>query len=67
MGPPSNLSYLKCQILLLLLKLQMQMQFIRYGFLSENSKFSKFVRTSEFIGASPEMIDGIKLRLIDYD
>jgi acetyl-CoA carboxylase biotin carboxylase subunit len=41
-----------------------------YGFLSENSKFSKSVRNGiKFIGASPEMIDrmGDKARQIDYD
>jgi biotin carboxylase len=42
-------------------------QFHAYGFLSENSKFSKILQEHgiKFIGASPEMIDrmGDKLRL----
>jgi acetyl-CoA carboxylase biotin carboxylase subunit len=46
MGPaPSNLSYLKKYRILLLLKLQTDAIHQGYGFLSENSKFSKSVRT----------------------
>jgi hypothetical protein len=58
-GPaPSNLSYLKNVILLLLLKLQMQMQFIQdmVPYLKIQN-FLKSVRNTESNLVPPEMID----------
>jgi acetyl-CoA carboxylase biotin carboxylase subunit len=43
--------------ILLLQKLQMQMQYIRIWFLSENSKFSKYVRNTELNLLTSPMID----------
>jgi acetyl-CoA carboxylase biotin carboxylase subunit len=64
--PPSNLSYLKMSNIIAAEITNADAIHPGYGF-SENSKFSKICQEHgiKFIGASPEMIDrmGIRLRL----
>ena len=60
--PPSNLSYLKMSNVIAAAEItNADAIHPGYGFLSENSKFSKICQEHgiKFIGASPEMIDGM--------